>query len=648
MPDNDADKDEAVTHLITANENKFSIICEQEDQKGDNDYKSPDTETGRNPTPQRISRSMDAYLEDAYQQDSSTPLAYCYRKQRKYWAIMLSLGIANSSDASEILCLSYMISDKTFIDNILMNSEWRGGMLAAAVFLGMLLGGLIVGSLGDFKGRKKCLLFGLILNMTAGLLSACAPNVFVLTLLRMVAGVGIGSSVPPLFTLVAELSPPSQRGFFVTLCASFWMVGSVFVALVAILFLKHDNDPGEGSQKGTTFLKTLMPARWRQFAFACALPSALGSVLVHYLVPESPRFLALRGKYEEATHSVNILVASLNFLGPLLETWEIEDKFGEASRSSANYHPARSSHDGDFNSESSLSITLQWIRIALADFWISTNKLYKPDVQSTTLPLQMVWFSLSFGSYGLMTWINTLFFAVHLEDVYFNALLFALANLPGNLLTGYLMDRIGRAKLLVGSILSASMSLLSFALFASATTNETAPPNTYGIVLSACSFQCFTIAAWNTIDVMTSELFPTTVRSTGMGVCAASGRIGAMVAQFVNGALVDRPVRLLVVAAVTLGMGSLTPFLLPRHGDMTGLALAEDFRRPSGDESDGSYCDAGEELEDLSVAKSESDIAVHQQASDGPNSGDPNPAGLSRRVHSPVHDQKSYQTMPIR
>jgi hypothetical protein len=59
------------------------------------------------------------------------------------------------------------------------------------------------------------------------------------------------------------------------------------------------------------------------------------------------------------------------------------------------------------------------------------------------------------------------------------------------------------------------------------------------IVLSACVFQCFTIFVWNAIDVLTSELFPTSVRATGMGVCSATGRIGAMLAQFVNGWLIS-------------------------------------------------------------------------------------------------------------
>jgi hypothetical protein len=210
-------------------------------------------------------------------------------------------------------------------------------------------------------------------------------------------------------------------------------------------------------------------------------------------------------------------------------------------------------------------------KYAMADFWASAAKLYTPQLKQTTWPLQMVWFSLSFGSYGLLTWINTLFVAVHLENVYFNAFLFALSNLPGNILTALLMDRVGRSTMLVGSVLCAAGGLFSFAAFAASATLH-AP----GIVLSACIFQCFTISAWNTIDCMTSELFPTSVRSTGMGVCAASGRVGAMVAQFVNGALVANPVRLLLVASITLLLGAATPCLLPNGGDMTGQPVQDE------------------------------------------------------------------------
>ncbi len=483
----------------------------------------------RNSSAKRDGRNLDDFFEAAYQQ---TRIGL---RQWKYWCIMLSLGVANSSDASEILCLSYILSDAGFEKDILKGQS--GGTLAAAVFFGMLMGGLFIGTLGDWFGRKPMLLVGLGCNVVAGLLSALAPNVTILSVLRCLAGVGIGATVPPLFTLATELAPPSQRGLCVTICASFWMVGSIYVALAAMFLLEYAG------------------LSWRWFAVFCAIPSAAGALLVYTLVPESPRFLALGSRHSEALHVTNTLAQEMSYRGSLLTLDEMEKSFPRSQRPNQLLVVTRQSF-----------LAVLWT--ALAEFVISAKKLYRPHMRRTTWPLQMVWFSLSFGSYGLMTWINTLFVQVHLQNIYFNALLFAASNLPGNILTAIWMDKVGRSSMLISSVLAAAASLLSFAWCANVM-------NASGIVLSACSFQCFTIAAWNVIDTLSSELFPTAVRSTGMGVCAASGRIGAMLAQFVNGALVGKPIRLLLVASGTLMLGALTPCLLP-NADMTGQPVQDE------------------------------------------------------------------------
>jgi MFS family permease len=208
--------------------------------------------------------------------------------------------------------------------------------------------------------------------------------------------------------------------------------------------------------------------------------------------------------------------------------------------------------------------------MALRAFFHSTSNLYTPHIRQMTWPLQMVCFSLSFGSYGLLTWINTIFQGVHLENVYFNALLFAASNLLGNILTAFFMGRTGRSSMLITSVISAALCLVSFAACVSLFVPS-------GIVLSACLSQCFAIAAWNAIDNMTSELFPTLVRSSRMGVlCAASGRLGEIIAELVNGTLVAHAVRLLLVTSATLMLGAFTLCWLP--GDMTGQPVHNDLR----------------------------------------------------------------------
>lgn len=510
-----------------------------------------------------VARSLDEFLEAAVHQNTDDPT-----QNWRYWIIFVSLGVANSSDASEILCLSYILSDDTFQRDMLHDTAWRAGLLAATVFLGMLLGGLLVGTLGDWLGRRPMLLTGLVTNCVAGLLSAAAPNVLVLAALRLVAGIGIGASVPPLFTLCSELAPAAHRGFWVTVAASFWMVGSIYVALTGWWLL------------GSATANATEGSNWRIFAATCALPSALGCFLTFKLVPESPRFLALQGRHDEAVVVAQGLVDGMRYMGPPLTREELIVHYPFQEDDEYRRFDVLSVQQSTATSSGRQTWVGSMVRMAWTDFMISSSKLYTPQLRQTTWPLQMVWFSLSFGSYGLLTWINTLFFQVHLENVYFNALLFAMSNLPGNLLSAYLMDRAGRVTLLIGSVVAAALSLVAFAYVAYERAQMDDASSDKGIstgwiVGAACAFQCFTISAWNAIDVMTSELFPTTVRSTGLGVCAASGRVGAMLAQFVNGALVAQPVRLLLVAAGTLLLGALTPGFLPESSDRTGQPVVD-------------------------------------------------------------------------
>lgn len=532
---------------------------------------------------------LDPFLEGAYQATKGTRFVPSLR-QWEYWSMMLALGVANSSDATEILCISYMLNDHGFKEHILYDNH--GGLLAAAVFLGMLLGGLIVGTMGDWIGRRPMLLLGLLCNAVAGFLSALAPNIWTLSLLRLCAGVGIGATVPPLFTLVTELAPPSIRGFCVTLCASFWMVGSMYVALIALWFF-------EG-----------LGLSWRIFAIACALPSAVGAVLVYSLVPESPRFLGLEQRSQEGVDVANLLAVRMGYHGDPLTVDALERTFPSSA--------LQDLEDRQLRNNSGNGGVWGFICMAQRDFIHSTSKLYSPSIRQTTWPLQMVWFSLSFGSYGLLTWINTIFEEVHLENVYFNALLFAASNLPGNILTAVFMDRMGRSSMLVLSVISAALSLVSFAACAFVSIPS-------GIVLSACLFQCFTIAAWNAIDTMTSELFPTLVRSTGMGICAASGRMGAICAQLVNGVLVVYPVRLLLVASATLMLGAFTPCWLP--GDMTGRPVLDDMRgKEGGRNSHSTYAPLETERHHTSTSSYSDD-----------------PGSITRRQQEPQQQQQLLQ-----
>mmetsp|Transcript_15831 Transcript_15831/g.22636 ORF Transcript_15831/g.22636 Transcript_15831/m.22636 type:complete len:537 (-) Transcript_15831:78-1688(-) len=477
-------------------------------------------------------RSIDDFFEQAHQSTSS------FLKFR-YFLALLSLGIANSGDATEISCMNYLLSYPPFQAEILRyNLATSGATLNATIFMGMLIGGLLAGLFGDKVGRKRCAVAGMALNSTSGIASAFAPNVQLLAFCRFFSGIGIGAIISSLIAYATEISPPSARGFYVTFVASFYTFGSITVSIFALILL--------GTHQGS----------WRIFLMGCAIPSMIGCIMILLFIPESPRFFASSGRYEEAVKSANWFADAMGFAGAELTIDEIKQHFSSLDE-------GQEIREGDpkkrfFRQES--------FRQGISNI----SALYGRGIRKNTIQLQFLWFCLSFGS-GLGGWMNTLFTEVHIKNVYAVALLFALSNIPGNIVSAVLLDKVGRKPMLIWSMVLTSAALLAFSRAASQAT-----VNSVLIIISACLFHCFLVSGWCTISCMAGETFPTRVRSTGLGICAASGRIATASVQYVNGALIDRPSLMLLVSSLVILLGALSPLFL-RMEDMSRLPLSDRF-----------------------------------------------------------------------
>jgi len=544
-------------------------------------------------------RSIDDFLSELYVYKHRA--YYGSRKRRLLRSCceiplpLLALCIANSSDATEILMLSYLLADSRFREDMFSedsSSSMEGAeYLASSIFVGMLIGGTVLGFLSDRIGRRPALLLGLLTNSVAGMCSSLpifAPSFVSLTMWRFVAGVGIGATVPPLFTLASEWSSKEVRGVFVTAVASFWMVGSIFVSSLAWCLFQLDP-------------KHELPI-WRVFAATCALPSLLGAWMVYNYVPESPRFYLAAEKcdYELAAKSCNQMAMLLNvhldhekestLLGAAFDHRAVhpltkDELFSHHQENAANnFNSSENAHSP--TNRAKLNQTIN----STVD---SLRKLYSSQLlPRTTLPLQLLWFCLSFATYGITTWINTLFVEIQLENVYFNSFLFALSSLPGNIVSMVYSDRYGRKKMLIGSLIGAACGLVVFAttVYAGSRQENDGQSNTsmqtFVIVLCACAFQAFGTISWNTIDIITAEMFPTNVRSAGMGVCTATGRLGGILSQCINAKLIvdgsgSGAAWILVVASISLLFGAGMPLVLDR--DMTMEELRDDAIEDSTD-----------------------------------------------------------------
>ena len=492
--------------------------------------------------PTSPSRTIDDFYNAAYEHGTRS-------SRWHYWLLFLALGVANCGDATEIGCMNYILSHPLFIEETLMQQSQtqqggtaaaegdysgRGAAIASSIFAGMLLGGIVTGAYGNRVGRRPTLLAGLFLNAVSGVCSSLSPTAGVMCMFRFLAGLGIGAVLSSLITLATELSPPRHRGWYITLVGGFWTLGAIFVAVLAyVLFELNDYS-------------------WRIFALLAAAPTFVGGVLVWLIVPESPRYLALHGKYDRATQISNEVANAMGYRGAPLTAKEVRDAFEPLVQSKAHSPPLSA-------------------REALRKI----GNLYRKDLaRKVTVPLQVVWFSMSFGS-GLCTWITKIFELVGLENVYLQSLYFALANLPGNVAAAFAVDRVGRKTLLFGSMACAALSLGLAAEGASDTENV----RQMQVVLAACSFHAFLVSGWCALSVMTSELFPTAIRGTGMGACSGVGRMAGILVQFVNGALIHQPLALLLAAAGCMMTGAFAPIVL-KTPDLANCHLS-DFSGPA-------------------------------------------------------------------
>lgn len=449
-------------------------------------------------------------------------------------SLSLCLAMGNAADAVEILCVGFVMSD---IDNEITSSSKE--YLSSSVFMGMLFGGIFCGYASDVIGRRKCLLFSLFLNSLAGFSSAFVPNIQGLIICRIIGGLGIGGSVPIVFSLGAEIFPSLVRGKYLSIIASFWMVGALYTAFFAWIMLGNDLNGN----------KILPGVHWRAFAFVCALPALAAFLLTMVLVPESPRFLYNQRRYDEAAATLKSLTGQQIHVDDLRHYREQKISSSVFTSSSTSSYSAVGSSSAHINTNRCSTSMLKQLASPII-------VLFSRQLARKTCVLILIWFTLSFGSYGISTWISLLFFDVGITNIYASSFIFAIANLPGNFFSIQFMDKFGRRRLLFYGMCLSAISVLGFAFD---TSNSTV------VILSASLFNCFSVIGWNSLDCLSVEYFPTQVRASAMGSLAAAGRLGAICAEFVNGNLESNIPALLIVTSGCTLLGGFAAWLLPEE-----------------------------------------------------------------------------------
>nr|XP_021518562.1 synaptic vesicle glycoprotein 2C-like [Meriones unguiculatus] len=138
--------------------------------------------------------------------------------------------------------------------------------------------------------------------------------------------------------------------------------------------------------------------------------------------------------------------------------------------------------------------------------------------------------------------------------IYFVNFLGTLAVLPGNIVSALLMDRIGRLTMLGGSMVLSGISCF-FLWFG---TSESM------MIGMLCLYNGLTISAWNSLDVVTVELYPTDRRATGFGFLNALCKAAAVLGNLIFGSLVSITKAIpILLASTVLVCGGLVGLRLP-------------------------------------------------------------------------------------
>ena len=380
---------------------------------------------------------------------------------RATWAILLLIGVGWMFDAM----------DQGMVAGVIASiSDWgldiyQKGLLTSSGLLGMIIGAALSGALSDRFGRRAVILYTLLIYSIGSFLCGLATEYWMLIVFRFLTGFGLGGELPAASTLVSEISPLESRGKNVIILESFWAWGWILSQLVAYLLI-----PVYG---------------WRMAFIVGAIP-ALFAAFLRFKVPESPRFLEVNGRTEEADEIVSGLERAAG-----MEPRPYEPSEGAVEKRS----------------------------------WYSEFRmLWSRNNLRATVVLWVIWFGINFGYYGFVLWTPSMLVDhMDLTRGLGFVLIMCIAQLPGYLSAALLVERIGRKPTLILFFMGTAVAAW---LFGHSDTDM-------AILATGCLLYFFALGAWGCVYSYTPEVYPTDVRGSGTGWASAFGRVGAVLAPMV-------------------------------------------------------------------------------------------------------------------
>ncbi|CAL8293422.1 unnamed protein product [Merluccius merluccius] len=301
------------------------------------------------------------------------------------WSLYFVLGLALMADGVEIFVVGFVLPSA---EKDMCLSEPNKSMLGLIVYLGMMVGAFLWGGLADRIGRRQSLLISLSINSVFSFFSSFVQGYSTFLFCRLLSGVGIGGSIPIVFSYYSEFLAQEKRGEHLSWLCMFWMIGGIYASAMAWAIIPHY---GWSFQMGSAY----QFHSWRVFVLVCAFPS-VAAIIALSAMPESPRFYLENGKHDEGwmilkqVHDTNMRAKGFPervFSVTTIKTVKPMDELVDTGTDTPVWQRYK-------------------LKIMSLARQVKNNFLacFNPEYKRTTFMLMAVWFTMSFSYYGLTVW----------------------------------------------------------------------------------------------------------------------------------------------------------------------------------------------------------------------------------------------------
>ena len=378
--------------------------------------------------------------------------------------------ILNMNDGIDVLVVSFTGSE--IMKEFALSNTQLGAIFSAGL-AGMTAGCLLLAPFGDKIGRRKVFLISIALITTGMLGMYGAQAYWQILLCRLITGFGIGGILPTMASVTSEFSNNKTRDFNVGLIQGGWPLGAILTGF---------------------FINAMMPEHgWRYIFLIAGLVSLTMLIAVYIFMPDSLAFLGKK-QTKEAHGQINNLLSKLK-------------------------HPAIS----DFGFR--ISDTADLEAVPKASLRENPNSplrdLFLPEYKTSTIRL---WLGIFFGFltlYTLMSWVPNIAKEAGMpsEQATYVGMALNLGAFTGVIAMGLFISRFGVKRVILSFMLIAFAIMIMYANL----------KLTFGIMFALIFFIGFFVqGGFNAFFPTATRIYPSVMRSTGVGLAFGIGRFGAI------------------------------------------------------------------------------------------------------------------------